>query len=518
MNKNEHQEKGLSARGIINKLSYRDKNGKVKAEFWLLLIVLFALALRLYFYIGLNLNDDLVYVNLAREIVVGKFQPHGWIFAERLAINYPIALSFFLLGFNDFSASLYILLCSLGCVVTAFYLGRLLFDKKTGLLSAFLMSIIPIDVLYSTTIVPDIPVAFFTFLSVYLFFRGERTGNKYYRFYILSGIALGVAWLVKSLAILLVLFFLTYFIAEKLIKFDILCHKIKKTLFIRREYFFLMLGFLIVILLEGIFYLYWTGDFLQRFDTEIGIYTPDLRGVNTNLNYYPDVLFTRNDVYFNFFGFFFQIFILASAYLIWKGERNAVIMVLWVFSLLIYMQYGTMNPIEFTLIQRIWRFLTVITMPVVITIAYFMVRYRIKIITFSILIFLLVTSIYFISNSAFYMKGTMSDFRLIADYLEKAPTKTIYSDYDTIGKLNFLLGYEKEDMLKNVVTIENATQISDAYIIINASRGFVELADERNTLPEFMFGIPDNWTLVKTVEGFDFGAYSRYDPVIYHAP
>ncbi len=193
------------------------KLGEVKAEFWLILIVVFAVLLRYNYFIGLNLNDDLCYVNLAHEVVEGRFRFNGWIFAVRHMMHYPIAFFFWIFGVSDFSASLYILLCSLGGILVAFYIGKTLFNEKVALLAAFFMSFFPVDVVYSTTLVPDIPVAFFMGLSVCLFLYGERYGNSIY--YYLSGVSIGLAWLVKGLALLILLFFPTYFLLDRVFNF-----------------------------------------------------------------------------------------------------------------------------------------------------------------------------------------------------------------------------------------------------------------------------------------------------------
>lgn len=193
------------------------KIGEVRAEFWLILVIVFAIFLRYNYFIGLNLNDDLCYVNLAHDVVEGRFKPNGWIFAVRHMMHYPIAFFFWVFGVSDFSASLYILLCSLGGILVTFYIGKTLFNEKIALLAAFFMSFFPIDVVYSTTLVPDIPVALFMGLSVCLFLYGEKYGNSVY--YFLCGVSIGLAWLIKGLALLILLFFPTYFLLDKVFNF-----------------------------------------------------------------------------------------------------------------------------------------------------------------------------------------------------------------------------------------------------------------------------------------------------------
>lgn len=180
---------------------------------WLVLILIFATAVRLKFFVGLNLNDDLTYVNTAHDIVTGRFRINTWIIAARHTMNYPIAFFFWILGVSDFSAALWPLLTSLGSVVIAYYIGKEIFDVKVGLLAAFLLSVFPVDVAYATTLVPDIPVAFFMGLSVLFFVLGEKKNNFIY--YFSSGVSIGLAWIVKSMALVILPFFIIYFLLDK---------------------------------------------------------------------------------------------------------------------------------------------------------------------------------------------------------------------------------------------------------------------------------------------------------------
>lgn len=181
---------------------------------WLILILIFATLIRLFFFVGLNLNDDLTYVNTAYDIITGKFRVNTWIIAARYVMNLPIAFFFLLLGVSDFSAALWPLLTSLGSVIITYFIGKEIFDVKVGLLAAFLLSVFPVDVAYATTIVPDIPVAFFMGLSVLFFVLGEKKNNFIYYFF--SGVSIGLAWMVKSMALVILPFFAIYFLMDKL--------------------------------------------------------------------------------------------------------------------------------------------------------------------------------------------------------------------------------------------------------------------------------------------------------------
>ncbi len=296
---------------------------------------------------------------------------------------------------------------------------------------------------------------------------------------------------------------------------------IKDVFEIRKAYLLVALGFVTILCLEGILYLITNNNPLLRLHSETGHYIPTLAGVNRDLNYYPKTLLNQNSDYFNFFGYFFYFVVAASIYIIVRWKKKAFILLVWLIPVLLYMQYGTMNPFEYTLIQRIWRFLTIITIPASLIVSFLLLENRLPfrriILTMSVL-FLLLTSIYYIEKISTYMNEAMSDFRLTADYLKKQEEKNIYADRDTLGKLDFFLGYERTEYLKDVAKIRNPKAIKDSYVVVGASRGYVEVPRLRNTLPEFIWNPPPNWNLVKVINESNIGFYGSYDTKIYYVP
>jgi len=505
---------------------------KVKPEIWLILILIFALFLRLYFFLGINLNDDLCYLDAAHQITQGTFVLNKWIIAPRLMMNYPIAFFYTLFGVSDFSGALYFLLCSIGSVAVAYGIGKILFNEKVGLASAFLMSFYPIEVIYGTTIVPDVPLAFFLGLSVLLFFIGEKKNKNIY--YLLGGIAIGAGWLVKSLAILIILFYLAYFILDKIFNFKFLISGetqkkplslIKKIFWIRKGFILLSLGFLLILSLEGLLYYVVNNDFFFRFKVEMNNYNSSLQGVTLDPNYYPNVLFAQSLPFFNFLGYFFIFFCFSIFFLVlFEKNKKYLIFPAWTISILLWLQYGTMNPFELTPMHRIYRFLTIISIPISLTIGYFIVGSRFNkkrifnVLSIIIVSVLLVSSIFFISKANLLMNQGMLDYKLSADYLKKYPDIDIYTDFVTVGELNFLLGYERENDLKDLALVNSPEEIKNAFVVVNATRGFVELPDFRDTLPDFIWDPPSDWVVVRVIKESYFDFYGTYDTTIYYVP
>jgi len=501
-----------------------------KPEIWLIIIVIFALIIRMNFFLGMNLNDDLCYLDSAHQITQGEFGFPEWIVTPRIVMNYPIALFFYLFGVSDFSGALYILLCSIGSVIVAYYIGKTLFGSGTGLASAFLIAIFPIEVIYATTIVPDIPVAFYMGLSVCLFLIGEKSDKKIY--YIFAGIAIGLAWLVKSLSILILLFYISYFLLDKIFDFKYQLsgvkrkssNKFKQIFTIRLGFILTSLGFIFVLFLEGLLYLSVRDNFFLRYKIESEHYVSTLGGRTPNLGVYPKMLLAGDSPVFNYFGLFFIIFC-ACIFLCLLFDRNKklVILISWFVVLYLWMQYGTMNFNEYVLIDHLRRFATVWAIPIAVTIGYFIVGSKISkkrifnVANIIVISSLLITSFYYINESYECMEQNMASYRETADFLKQYPDKDIFTDDATWGRLNFLLGYKRIENLKTLEQVQDPNEIEDAFVIVNGSREAVEVKEFRDALPTFVYNPPDNWIKVKVIHSGNI-ILGTYDVIIYYVP
>ena len=188
--------------------------------FYLLLIIFAAFIIRLHFFIGFaggDPQDDGIYINIAKEILKNGFYNHNiqknlilhnpiinpiYMFPARLLMTYATACSFFLFGVSDYSAALFPLICSLLSIYIVYKIGLLLFNYRVGLFAGFFLAIMPLDIIFSTRVTPDVPIAFFMSLGVYLFLKGMEQ-NKAWCFYG-AGIAAGVGYLTKETAMIIV--------------------------------------------------------------------------------------------------------------------------------------------------------------------------------------------------------------------------------------------------------------------------------------------------------------------------
>lgn len=481
---------------------------------YLIIILVIAITLRIIFYTGVNFNDDLVYLNFAHDITQGKFHPHPYIFATRLLMQYPIAFFFLLFGVSEFSATLYIILTSLGTIIFTYLIGRELFNNSTGLLAALLLAFLPLDIIYSTTITPDVPTAFYLAASVYLFIIGNKKNNKLLQYS--SGIAIGLAWFVKNLALVYVLLFIGYFILE-------LISKKERFFKVLKPYLFVASGLLSILIIEGVIYASLGYSFLTVFEVNNEHYSTTLLGVNRDLRYYPAQLFNYDNLgkYFHFLGYYFYFSLLSIALILFKKRKEAYILIIWLLPITLFLQYGSMSITQYLIIQRIYRFLTIVSVPMCLLIAYYLANINFKIDRFikpALIIILLATSLVYTYNTHTYLYKSMADTKLSAKFLSSQEPKNIFADETTIGYYNFFFSYKKEQFLKKLDYVKSIDEMHDSYVVVNANRGYVELPNLKSRLPSFMSPIPQDWKILHIVTESDIDAYNSYNATIYYAP
>lgn len=498
----------------------------IKPEIWLVFIIIFALFLRLNFFIGLNWSDDVNYVYLANQILRGEYRP-SYMVSLRLMMIYPLAFFFYLFGISNFTAVLYPLICSISSIILIFYLSKIFFNnEKIGLISAFLLSVFPLDVNYSTWIMPDVPLSFFIGLSVLFFIKGEMSKNvtflnikKRYLFFILSGIVVGLSYLIKLPGLIIFLFYFTAWIY-----FSIKQRKI------RLDFLLIILGFLMITTLEGVFYYITTKDPLLQYHSGFEYFSEKERlkyEFNTRFDYYPKVMFNldnQNKYMWNngytYFGPFFYIVILSIFYFIYKKDANSLIIILWLFSIFLYMQFGTMSIKEYIPMHRLDRHLTVLTIPSILIVSRFIyLDYKNKIkffISITITVLLIVSFIYYSKNITRMQKAASEDMILLYELFKDLPKKKIYSDYGTNGHLMFYFKFTRNEDFKYVMNLK-CDEIKDSYVIVNATRGWLDMENFKKELPLCVKNPPQNWKIIKVIESpTDVYPFNYYNPVVYY--
>lgn len=172
----------------------------------------YGLFLMFYKSAGSFSGDEATYAEIARE---GLFSHHffalslnnvGW-FEKPPLLIWLTELSFKSFGISEFSARFSPGVFGISSAVVLYFLGKELFGRKIfGFLAGFIFLTTPVILFYSRSTMMDIPVGFFLSLSALAVWKiggGER------RWWVVFGIATGLAVMMKSVIGLLPFFFLT---------------------------------------------------------------------------------------------------------------------------------------------------------------------------------------------------------------------------------------------------------------------------------------------------------------------
>jgi len=125
-------------------------------------------------------------------------------------VYWATALSFKILGENDFSARLFVGLCAWGCILLAYFIGRNFRDEKAGLYAAAILTISAFPFVLGRINILDTPLTFFICLSIWLGYLALNKQKQKYYFYLfyfscaLAFLTKGVIGVVFPFAILFV--------------------------------------------------------------------------------------------------------------------------------------------------------------------------------------------------------------------------------------------------------------------------------------------------------------------------
>jgi 4-amino-4-deoxy-L-arabinose transferase-like glycosyltransferase len=107
-------------------------------------------------------------------------------------VSWATAIFFKIFGENDFSARLFAALCTWGCILLAYFIGRHFRDQETGLYAAMLLTISLYPFIIGRMNILDMPLAFFVCLSIWLGYLALQKQNKkhlLYLFYLFCALA-----------------------------------------------------------------------------------------------------------------------------------------------------------------------------------------------------------------------------------------------------------------------------------------------------------------------------------------
>ncbi len=201
----------------------------------LILISITAFLIQVYFVSQVKyVSDTAYYAEVAENILKSKgftldfvdeffvkfsavTHPEEWGFPMMSIITVPFIYFF---GKTPLATKLPIMI--IGTIlfpILVYYLGKEFFDEKIGFLSA--ISILFYAPMFAATIGGrrDIPFAFFALVAIYFFYRGLKEDRV--RYFYLMGLFLGISYLVRQTALIIVpVLLLAHYLIKKKINFN----------------------------------------------------------------------------------------------------------------------------------------------------------------------------------------------------------------------------------------------------------------------------------------------------------
>ncbi|MDE1855352.1 MAG: glycosyltransferase family 39 protein [Candidatus Micrarchaeota archaeon] len=314
-----------------------------------------------------NLDDDTAYMQYGLALAHGTFMENAnpTLILRSLMIA-PIGVIYALFGFSQFTSALWSILCFLGSILLAFFIGKLLYGEYVGVVSALLLSFMPTVSVLATTVDEMVPFVFVSSLSMLCLILGMKTGKA--KFYFCSGLAAFASFLVSPLGAITALLVLVY------LAFNLL----KKKEPSRSAMAFTVLGLACGVLLAAGFNVYSHASPLIEFTSTYSFYSSENVAALVILDpiYYLSNMFPLNLQASASPGpqvLYYYLLIPAAFYLVIRERKKSGVLLYWFAFALSYLAIGPMhlsfNPFMYYTIPELWRYLDSVAMPLVLIVA-----------------------------------------------------------------------------------------------------------------------------------------------------
>ncbi len=150
----------------------------LKDNILLIVVIVFAIIVQLYYFFKVGVQpiwwDEGDYLALAKIWALDMPRPDWYEhFTGLRPLLYPLILTaFFKIGLGEMPIRLFTLIIpSLGSVYLTYLIGKSMYNKNIGLISALMMSVYWVFLFYTYRILTDVPSVFLSLLSVYFFWE-----------------------------------------------------------------------------------------------------------------------------------------------------------------------------------------------------------------------------------------------------------------------------------------------------------------------------------------------------------
>jgi 4-amino-4-deoxy-L-arabinose transferase-like glycosyltransferase len=192
----------------------QDSHNPNNCPAWALIAVgLFAILLRAAGYDGLAVSDDMGYAHFADRIATGQFRLEHHHYAIRFGMTVPVALLYFLFGMQEWTTALYPFVASVAASVLLAAIGCRIGGAMAGLFSGLLLASLPMEALYGGMLVPEAVLQAALLAAALLYVVADERSSP--RLAGLSGVAFGLAFLVKEPAVFVLAAFVLFGLLQR---------------------------------------------------------------------------------------------------------------------------------------------------------------------------------------------------------------------------------------------------------------------------------------------------------------
>lgn len=472
----------------------------------LLIISLLALVLRLYFFIGLGVRDDIAYCYVAKSLLDGVFVPGQMtsIFAQRIGFTLPLAAAWSLIGVAEWTAVIYPLFCGLISVWCAALIGAFYFGRLEGLTAALLIAVLPIEVVFSTQIMPDLCLSALLGLSVLLAVVAAR--KRSLMLFAVAGLILGVAALTKEFAIIAIL------ILPPLVYWE-LSHDNGHLRYFLKAMLSLACGSLFILGSYAI----WSSQGGEAFNFISVIFqnARELKNANPDQNAYLKYLFDLYPHAAWFAGLYYlaSIGVVVLIFIDFKRSRGAM---LWLAIAFVFLQFiGPILAGRWS-IERMERFLMPMNLPAALLAARLLssISSVSKIARWgaAAVLCVFVCNAVRLTASEVYLKESVQikNLRMLRDWIADHRQAQIYADRGSFDKLQLLLGYPADTSLHHFDPADSLIPHlvpDNAFVILYSDMSYYR--------QQLSVELPDHWVSILKIRNFDPYWLRGFDPEIF---
>jgi hypothetical protein len=478
------------------------------------LLVIFACSLRLVFFSGFVLGDDIGYADCVSDLVKGSYPAlagRDSLLAYRPVMLYFIALPIYLFGWFDWSFVLPIFLASIMNTVLIYIAGNKLANPLAGILAALAYATFPLDAVHATTMSNDILLSSFIWGGGLLLLVSytNYARKRYLLLSFVSGFIVGAAVGIKINALF----------APAVLCVPLLV-ALRKDL--RKGGYKTLIawvgGWLIANFLLCLFFYRLTGDFFAHYHTEIIFnqecnpsgYTPSKEELILTLLEYPKSIFGvawegQPGYQFLPYGFFFLYFFFCLPLVVSKHFKALRLPAFLAMAYLLIMQFAPMQLFpDYIPIHRLPRFLHIVSIPsaLVIGIASAVaVKLRsrfINIIAWVLFLALTVTSVYWAYFTGSFYKDCAKDRHWAWETVKNTVEQRIITDEDMCAYLAFRAGYQPHFEIECPEQLPQSIS-QDSLVILGGAR-----------LPDLLPGYVDDWYKNRDINDFDLIAEAPF--------